>query len=289
MTLPPDRPSPPRLTATDISWLRQLGEQVHLAPAAHRDIAITVVLEAAYRYRRNRATWAELAIAVGVAEPVLLSWRDQHQTAGKPLASALPLPPRLSVNRPRSPFPGRPTLVIATGHPKPNNNDFATETARIRLQCVPQLTVIECACVQLAEIAQLLDGHRPAVLHLSAHSDYGSVFLSVRDEPVPVLHSHLATAITRANHRPPVVVLNFCDSIMVSRTLNSAGCSTICWSGAVNDTQCREFNDVLYRSLLRGGPLGASFDDAKITIARWPGLLPPYLSGNAAIVLPLLS
>ncbi|MGH3931877.1 MAG: hypothetical protein ACRDTF_18100 [Pseudonocardiaceae bacterium] len=54
----------------------------------------------------------------------------------------------------------------------------------------------------------------------------------------------------------------------------------------MNDKQCREFNEVLYRKLVGGDPLGVSFDDAKITITRWPDVLPPYLFGNGTIALP---
>lgn len=267
------------LSTGDINWLAQVGQQVSDAPEEHRDIAIGAAVDTASRYR-DRAEWGEIATALGTTANELREWRSQHRSKSKPdrvLLAPRHRPPERSASS---------ALVVITGHPnaRPDQtNDFTTETAMIRDRCDLRFTVKEIAGIALHQIAHVLDEHDPVLLHVAAHSEYGDVFLTRSGAPVGTTHSMLADAISRARHRPTVVVLNFCDSIAIDQRLADAGHLTVAWTGAVDDRQCREFNEVFYRQLTAGHPLGTCFDDAEITMARWPELLKPRLLGDRSV------
>jgi hypothetical protein len=283
MTYPkPDPRGPPTLTAGENAWLRQLGDLVPSAPTRSRDIAISVVIHAARSYRRTGVTWAQIAIAIGVDLGTLLDWRDCHPPEVK--AHGFTRQPqrgrRTALGRRHPSVLSTSTVLACSGHPKPNNNDFSSEIALIRQHMEPRLPTKEVVCVQPDEIANLLSDHCPQIFHLAAHSNGGSVFLSLGAEPIPVQHSHLVQAIMRSSHRTPIIVLNFCDSIVAGRTLAGHGSSVICWPGMVHDGQSRELAGLLYRNIAGGRTLGDSVDNATITLTRWTGLLLPQLFGE---------
>jgi hypothetical protein len=267
------------LDTGDLNWLAQLGSLVRQAPAEHRDVAIRTLVDSSRRYR-DRAGWPEIATASGVTEAELREWRGQYPPIPKQ-DHAIHISHRAPIDREFS-----ATLLIITGHPnvRPDRtNDFTTETAMIRERCEHRFVVKEIAGIALHDIPHAVDEHLPVVLHLAAHSDHGEIFLTHNGEPVGITRSLLKAAFDRAGHKPAVVVLNFCGSLILAQPLSDAGHTTISWTSTVDDKQCREFNDVFYRMLAAGHGVGTSFDDAEITVSRWPDLLKPRLHGNRSM------
>jgi hypothetical protein len=266
----------PSLAAADLGWLADAGRHAANAPPEHRDVAIRAAVELARHFRRH-AGWGEIALAMGTTPDMLREWRSENSSRAK----AGDLTPH-AVPPPHDHRPGT-TLMVATGHPQARSdvtNDFTTETAMIRDRCQRSLVVKELAGAGVHEITHVLDEHEPAVLHLAAHSHHGEVFLTENGTPVGIVHSLVATSITRAQHLPALVILNFCGSIAIDRSLSADGCITVAWPGTVDDQQCRAFNHVLYGRLADGRTIGTAFDDATITMARWPELLKPRLLGD---------
>ncbi|MFJ9371644.1 hypothetical protein ACIRRA_45690 [Nocardia sp. NPDC101769] len=256
-----------------------MGQLVRNAPAEHRDIAIRALVDTARAYR-DRAGWTDIAIAAGVTVDQLRQWRDEHPGIAKRDVAI-----QRRVMRPPSPAE-TPMLLIVTGHPdvRPRQtNDFTTETAMIRERCEHRFTVKEIAGIALHDIPHAIDDNLPAIVHLAAHSDYGEIFLSHNGAPMGITRSLLVNTLLRSTHKTTALVLNFCDSLTLAQTLADADHIVIAWPSTVDDKQCREFNDVFYRMLARGRSIGASFDDAEITVSRWTDLLKPRLLGDRSI------
>jgi hypothetical protein len=175
-------------------------------------------------------------------------------------------------------------VLFLTGHSKPGGNDFSGEVSAIRRWLDPaHVTTHEYSRVEVAEIARLLDRHRPTILHLAAHAELGSVCLALEGEPSFTLYPKLASAILRAATRPALVTLNFCDSTVLGRQLSAHVRSVVCWTGLVDDAQAEVFAAQLYRHLATRRSLPAAVDDAAITVtARFAGLRPPILLGKYA-------
>ena len=135
--------------------------------------------------------------------------------------------------------------------------------------------------IEVAELPDCVDATRPQIVHLAAHSRDGAVFLTLVIEPVSVQHGHLAQALLSAQHRPQILLLNFCRSIAVSVNIPQVAPAVICWPDRVDDGHCRELANVLCRGLAGGDSLGASMDRVKITLSRYDALARPQLVGDA--------
>ena len=93
------------LTATEIGWLRQLGDMVRRAPT-RRDRALvirTVVLKKVRDHREAGVSWSAMAVALGVTDATLHRWRRADDAkpvpttrpwADPPPPIELPWPPR---------------------------------------------------------------------------------------------------------------------------------------------------------------------------------------------------
>lgn len=210
----------------------------------------------------------ELARALGVEITVLRDWLDQHT------------PKKRTENLPDIWAPAAATnqtlrthdVLACTGDPRPGRNDFASELAVIRDRVEPRFIMTERTMIELAELPDCVDRSRPAVLHVAAHSQDGALFLSHRGEPISIQHAHLVKALLLARHRPSILVLNFCGSLALHPHAQQVSTAVVCWPDRVNDKQCREFADRLYRGLAAGRSIGASMDTAQITLSPMAGL-----------------
>jgi hypothetical protein len=134
--------------------------------------------------------------------------------------------------------------------------------------------------IEVGELASCLNRARPLLLHIAAHSQHGAVFLTRGGTPVSILHAHLGRALLAAAHRPSILVLNFCRSIALVTALEHAVPSIGCWPDGVDDGQCAELSDVLYRALGGGRATGQAMDAVQITLPRHDGLPQPLLIGS---------
>src|SRR5271169_6554756 len=78
-----------RLSASNLSYLRALGDLIRASPRrADRAQAREVALVVALRYRAQGATWAEIALAIGYSERTIRGW--QRANAAKPTVPRSP-------------------------------------------------------------------------------------------------------------------------------------------------------------------------------------------------------
>jgi hypothetical protein len=230
----------------------------------------------------------EIAEALGTDAVELRRWLGDNA----PKHPAHTPPPILFPAAPPHPPGATGVLMAAVGSAK--TNDFAREVAAIRTALAPlgDDVVVERFNVEIAEISPGLGAHRPAMLHIAAHSDMGCVFLCLDGAASAVEHFHLHRAMRDAPARPALVVLNFCDSqhlahalvvpdALRSRTLDAA----IGWRGTVTDEQARIFATQLYARLSRGDNAQASFDLADLTVTTtWPDQAEPCLNGDGSTI-----
>jgi hypothetical protein len=106
--MPSTPPRPPNrrtvgLTASQISWLRQLAGTVRAAPTRReRTALITVVMRELWRHRDHGVSWSEIAIALGVTAKTLRRWRRIDDA--KPMSLSRPTVASPShIELPRSP------------------------------------------------------------------------------------------------------------------------------------------------------------------------------------------
>lgn len=257
------------------------------AQEGDRDLAVQRVVQACRVYRDGGAGWGELTRALGVELSVLREWRAKHPPEPQlPLRAATAAQLSAPPAPPRAPLLSGVGVLACTGHAQPGGNDFSTEVAMIRNRLEPRFLLIERTMIEIAEIAQCLDTFSPRVLHITAHSIDGAVFLTQDRLAVSVLHIVVTKAILMADWRPSTIVLNFCRSIALVKVLQIiSGITVICWPDVVDDGQCCEFTDILYHQLAGGSTLRDGMDSAGITLNRWSGLSLPELFGDATITL----
>lgn len=182
-----------------------------------------------------------------------------------------------------TPSSGTRRVLVVSGDPRPANNFFGPEAAVIR-RCLSSayVDVREFACIELGELARYLDELCPSVLHVSAHSSFGGIFLSLDGLPLSVGGEAFIATIKRS-FRPRLVVMSLCGSHALSGGLTSLVQSLITWPDVVDDNQSRVFSSQLYHALSTGRTVGQAYDDScAIILERWPGLCHPVLTGNHA-------
>jgi len=131
--------------------------------------------------------------------------------------------------------------------------------ASVPFTCVP--------CVELVEITKLIDEHAPLLLHISAHAAFDGPWLSSdQGEPLAVSWPAIRKAVTRANARPALAVLNVCDSTDAGALARDGVRFVITCNGTVGDDAARLFTRALYSSLIRRS-IRSSFDDACAALA----------------------
>jgi hypothetical protein len=263
----------PRLSVPEYARVRYFGDRVREATSpAQRDLAIDVAVALARFHHHTGVRWIELAAAFGVSEQTLRHWRLRSSTIPKPPFLPGPAPRTGTTDQPRA----GDKILFASGHPRPGGNEFTPEAAAARIRVEPAgVELIEHGCLELGELAALLDKHRPAILHIAAEASFGGVALALDGEPWFCPAATLIATITRATHHPSAVVLNFCNSAWDAKALRTVGIGAIAWAGTVRDQQARMFTSQFYAGLAAGHDLSSSFGRATIPIGvRWPDLQP---------------
>jgi hypothetical protein len=171
-------------------------------------------------------------------------------------------------------------ILAVTGDTRPGGNHFGLEIARVR--SIFELTAIdyvERACVKPDELVRLLHEKRPAVLHLSAHSKFSAVSLTVAGEPAWIDHADLGVAIAAAP-APRLTVLNVCSALRLAGSLTGWCAAVLYWPAEVTDDQASHYSEALYQGLAAGLTLSVSTRAAAARLAPWPDLIHPKLIGN---------
>jgi len=167
-------------------------------------------------------------------------------------------------------------VLFTSGDSRPGRNDFGLEAAAVR-QCMhpAAIDVREIACLALHELARLLDEHRPAVMHIAAHSRFGGIMLSLDGEVLSVGMAAFQATVLRGRPPPRLVVLNLCGSAGSARAVAAAATSTatVGWPGPVDDDQARTFARLLYPALATNATIAAALRETGPTLTeRWPGM-----------------
>jgi len=267
------------LTVGQLSQLRRLGEAVEHAGPGDRGPAVLLVVRTVHEYRALGASLPELARALSVEVMALRDWLDQHTP--KPTQPSRSGTTGGIWSMSIRPAPNGSGVLACTGDGRPGGNDFAPELKIIRDRVQPRFVLTERTMVEVAELPYCIDGFRPQIVHIAAHSRDGAVFLTRSGEPVSVLHGHLVRTLLSARHRPRILVLNFCRSIAVGAAALQIAPAVVCWPDGVDDVQCRELADLLYQGLVGGDSLGASMDRARMTLFRHGELGLPHQFGDA--------
>jgi hypothetical protein len=285
------------LTAGEYATLaRHAGRIASAADPGQRGTAQAAAVQAARRYRRRGVGWAEIAHALGVTEATLRDWRGSQGLAVKPslgpgTGHIIDDPARAAV-RSQARLPLSPTAYLAMGSMKASGNDFACEIAAIRR--VLRLCKVEAAercAVEISELRQDLNDLRPAVVHVAAHFNLGSVHLSLNGETAAILTNDLCRVIHAVKAPPDLVVLNGCDTWTYADQLTRPDAAGIVhvlaaagWRGQVTDAQARLFAERFYGELASGREVGTAFETAALTVTiQWPGQGEPRLDGFTGI------
>lgn len=259
---------PRTLTVRQLAHLRQLGDGVR-NPAGERVSSVRMAVEAVLVYRDGGTGLDELAKALGVQPLVLRQWMDEQI----PKSQRIDIVGASGVTRPIPPGAG---VLACTGDPRPGRNDFIRELAAIRGHVKARFAFVEQVAIEIAELGPAIEEHEPAVLHVAAHSADGSVFFTRSGLPVPILPTQVAAAVLAGAHRPRILILNFCCSIVLAPDLKDLVRAMICWPSIATDDQCYEFADLLYRDLGNGRTITACMDAVRITLPRF-GIPPSNL------------
>jgi hypothetical protein len=174
-------------------------------------------------------------------------------------------------------------VLVVSGDARPGDNDFSLEAAAIRQRLsVGQIEVRELAAAELTEIAEHLDHHQPAVLHVCAHSDFSGVYFPLEGASSVVAYATVWETIIAARRPPRLVVLNLCQWPEATHGPDTTAVETlICWPALVDDEQARSFSRLLHGGLAMHRTITAAFHAARRTVCdRWPDLEPPALHGD---------
>ncbi|MGH3791971.1 MAG: hypothetical protein ACRDQ9_14495 [Pseudonocardiaceae bacterium] len=207
---------------------------------------------------------------------------DQHAQKERRLLRPKNLPDIWAPAAAANPAPHPHGVLACIGDRCPAGNDFAAELAVIRDRVEPRFFMTERTMIEIAELPDCVDRSRPCVLHVATHNQDGAVFLTNRGEAISVHHAHLVEALLLAQHRPSILVLNFCGSLAPHMHSRQVATAIVCWPDRMNDKQCREFTGIPYRELAGGRSIRASLDRARISLSRHGGLALPRLSGDAS-------
>lgn len=265
------------LTVVQLSSLRRLADG--LSRDADHTATVMLVAQTVREYHARGTTFDELARALAIDGITLREMLDQHpptpRRAPRPSVLDVPWMPRRSAG-----IRAGTVILACSGDHRPRSNDLGAELATVRAHAEPRLSVVERSMIEIAELPHYLNQCRPTLLHLAAHSEHSAIFLTGGGQPVSITYEHLARAILSARHRPDIVVLNFCRSIMLVPHLNSAISTLICWPDLADDRQCLELVNIIYRHLGAGRSIGDSIDAARITLTRHSALGLPQLIGE---------
>lgn len=255
------------------SWL--YADDVKPTPVAHPTVSAprTMAPEAA---PSDRATELQTELATGSMS--MSSSQPIFQMASTPGSAGGGLSDGLQ----HLPGVHRREVVVASGDPRPGGNIFGLEAADIRRPLrLARVGVWESACVDLAEVRDHLDSRRPIVFHLTAHSSFGGVVLSMDGQAISVCHETFVRTITRSILPPRLIVLSVCASVPIAQLLAEAIESVIAWPDLLDDDQARDFARCLYQQLACGRTVADAFEVASdTTTERWPGLSAPILYGG---------
>jgi len=118
------------------------------------------------------------ARAFSIEITILQGWWDQHARKQPRLLRPENLPEVWAPAAATNPAVRTHGVLGCTGNTCPGGNDVARELAVIRDRVEPRFLLTERTVIELAKLPECVDRTRPCVLHVTAHSHDGALFLT---------------------------------------------------------------------------------------------------------------